>query len=94
MPGERKAILVRIKGRVQGVSFRVWTQMEAEKLGLAGWVRNEADGSVAALVAGPDAAIEIMLAQFWKGPPGASVVSVAFEDADTAEIPESFIITH
>ena len=52
MPGERKAILVRIRGRVQGVSFRVWTKMEAEKLGLTGWVRNEADGSVAALVAG------------------------------------------
>ncbi|MBZ9655548.1 acylphosphatase [Phyllobacterium lublinensis] len=86
-------MLVRIKGRVQGVSFRLWTRTEAEKLGLTGWVRNEDDGSVSALVVGPDAAMETMLALFWKGPPGASVVSVAIEDAGMNEIPEAFIIT-
>jgi acylphosphatase len=47
-----RAALVRISGRVQGVSFRFWTRQEAERLNLNGWVRNEPDGSVQALVAG------------------------------------------
>lgn len=92
MPDERKAI-VRIKGTVQGVGFRVWAKTEAEKLGLSGWVRNEGDGSVTALIAGCDGAIETMMAQFWKGPPGASVSSVIFEDANTGDIPSTFSIT-
>jgi acylphosphatase len=38
---------VLIRGRVQGVSFRWYTQQEAEALGVTGWVRNQPDGSVA-----------------------------------------------
>ena len=49
------AVRVRITGRVQGVYFRGWTRDEAARLGLDGWVRNEADGSVTALIAGPAA---------------------------------------
>ena len=52
MASERRAVRVRIAGRVQGVNFRAWTRDEAERLGLDGWVRNEADGSVTALLAG------------------------------------------
>jgi len=43
---DRKAVLVRITGRVQGVGFRVWTRQQAQRLGLTGWVCNEDDGSV------------------------------------------------
>ncbi|WP_164923995.1 acylphosphatase [Sinorhizobium fredii] len=93
MAGDRKAALVRITGRVQGVCFRVWTRDEAERLGLTGWVRNESDGSVTALVAGPDAAVSAMLSRFWKGPPGASVTDVASEDASSSEAPKGFLIT-
>jgi acylphosphatase len=39
MEDGRKAVRVRLMGRVQGVSFRVWTRTEAERLGLSGWVR-------------------------------------------------------
>ena len=66
-------MLVRITGKVQGVSFRVWTRIEAEKLGLNGWVRNEDDGSVRALIVGSDAAVAAMLKRLWEGPRGAAV---------------------
>ena len=41
-----KALLVSIRGHVQGVGFRMWTEREAEVFGLRGWVKNEPDGSV------------------------------------------------
>ncbi|MBB3393776.1 MULTISPECIES: acylphosphatase [unclassified Rhizobium] len=93
MGKDRKAVLVRISGRVQGVSFRVWTRARAEQLGLVGWVRNEDDGTVKALIAGPQTAVSAMLKEFWKGPPGASVVAVEVEVASPAAIPSGFQIT-
>lgn len=76
---------VRISGRVQGVWFRNWTRAQAEALGLRGWVRNEPDGSVLALVAGPEAAVARMLAALHEGPPAARVDAVR---AQAAEPPE------
>ncbi|WP_027998353.1 acylphosphatase [Sinorhizobium arboris] len=93
MMEDRRAALVRITGRVQGVSFRAWTYDEAERLGLDGWVRNESDGSVTALIAGPDDAVGTMLDRFWKGPPGASVTDVASEEASAVHAPAGFRIT-
>jgi acylphosphatase len=63
----------RISGRVQGVWYRAWTRDEARRLGLAGWVRNEADGSVRALFVGPEPAVRAMLALCRDGPPLAKV---------------------
>ncbi|GGA84755.1 acylphosphatase [Brucella endophytica] len=93
MNSDQIAVLVRITGRVQGVSFRAWTRAEAVKLGLTGWVRNEADGSVMALVAGPEEAVAAMLEAFWQGPPGASVSDVISAKDYTGEIPGDFSIT-
>lgn len=87
-----KAVMVRISGRVQGVSFRVWTRARAEEFGLVGWVRNEDDGSVKALIVGPETAVAVMLKEFWKGPPGASVVAVEVEVASPEAIPRGFRI--
>jgi acylphosphatase len=42
-----------VRGRVQGVGYRMWTEDLAERLGLEGWVRNRRDGSVEAVFAGP-----------------------------------------
>ena len=81
-----KAALVRIRGRVQGVGFRYWTQEEALRLGLSGWVRNEIDGSVAALIAGPEDAVAAMLDKLREGPAGANVAEVT---AAPAEAPDS-----
>jgi len=89
---ERKAARVTIRGRVQGVSYRIWTSREASALGLNGWVRNEADGSVTALIAGPAAAVATMLERFRKGPPGAAVSEVAAQSAAVEDVPSGFRI--
>lgn len=88
-----RALRVRVTGRVQGVSFRVWTRIEAEKLGLHGWVRNENDGSVTALIAGPEAAVSAMMERLWKGPPGAAVSGVVSETEEPGKAPAGFSIT-
>jgi acylphosphatase len=76
MSRDDETVMVRITGRVQGVAFRAWTRQVAQRLGLTGWVRNEPDGSVVALLSGPDAAVSDMLERLWQGPPSASVADV------------------
>lgn len=41
-----KSFQATVYGRVQGVSFRHYTQLEAQRLGVKGWVANQRDGSV------------------------------------------------
>ncbi len=60
-------------GRVQGVGFRWATAAEAERLGVAGHVRNLPDGTVEAEVEGTADAVERMREWLAHGPPGASV---------------------
>ncbi len=88
------AVAVTIHGRVQGVAFRYWTRREAERLGLSGWVRNEPDGTVSALFAGPSAAVAAMLAACEHGPDAARVTRVLTRPADPAEAGEGFAIRH
>ena len=80
-----KVIHARITGRVQGVSFRAWTQTEASVRGLAGWVRNETDGAVTAVMAGPAAAVDEMARALHRGPPAAVVNGVEIAEADWPE---------
>ncbi len=82
-----------IKGRVQGVGFRYWTQDQARHLGLDGWVRNRRDGSVEALFAGPEATVREMLAACWRGPTFARVTAVTEEEAEDENAPIGFHIT-
>ncbi|MBB2752294.1 UNVERIFIED_ORG: acylphosphatase [Rhizobium aethiopicum] len=93
MSAHYEAMRVRVSGRVQGVGFRMWTRDEALRLGLTGWVRNEADGSVAALIAGPDTAISTMIERFGRGPAGASVSGVETEPSPLEKMPPDFRIT-
>lgn len=88
-----QSIRVRVTGRVQGVGFRDWTAREARKLGLKGWVRNESDGSVSALIVGSEDAVAAMLERLWKGPRLASVSDVKWEAMGTNVMPADFSIT-
>ena len=87
-----KAVRVRISGRVQGVGFRMWTRGEALRFGLSGWVRNEADGSVAALIAGPESAVSTMIERLRRGPTAASVSAVETEAVRLEKMPTDFRI--
>lgn len=73
---------IRVEGRVQGVGFRAWAEAEARALGLTGWVRNEPDGSVLVLAAGPEARVSELIAELHRGPPAARVRDVAVTPAE------------
>jgi len=79
-----------ISGRVQGVGFRYSMRHEAERRGVRGWVRNRADGSVEALLAGDAEAIEALTAWARQGPPGAKVTEVQVLPAAEDAVPEGF----
>ena len=68
-----RTVQVRIEGRVQGVGYRAFVEMRAVELGLEGWVRNRRDGSVEAVLQGPEEVVEAMLEECREGPPAASV---------------------
>jgi acylphosphatase len=73
-----------VRGRVQGVFFRGETRARARSLGLAGWVRNEADGSVQGVFEGNRARVESMVEWCRRGPGGARVddVEVVWEEPE------------
>ena len=81
MPPE-KTVRLRITGRVQGVSYRLWATRTAARLGLRGWVRNRADGSVEVLATGLLGSIEAMVIACRSGPPAARVTAVTVSDAE------------
>ena len=75
-----------IRGRVQGVGYRAWTEYTALERGLQGWVRNCRDGNVEALFSGPAAAVAAMIEACRNGPPGARVDFVDQRDAGPDEM--------
>ncbi len=81
-----------IEGRVQGVGFRHFTKVNAEEVGVYGWVKNLPDGRVEAVFAGPMDHIREMVNRCEQGPGSSRVddidveVEEADEDYDTFEI--------
>ena len=76
-----ETVSVTVTGRVQGVGFRAATVRQAHLLKLTGWVRNNHDGSVEALLQGPHDVIDQMLSWLLMGPPPARV-----DQIDTNEV--------
>lgn len=74
-----------VTGKVQGVFYRAWFGERAQALGLDGWVRNRADGSVEAVVQGPPEAVKEMVMPAHQGSPAARVDRVAVSDDAPAE---------
>lgn len=79
-----------ITGRVQGVGYRDWALTTGQRLGLSGWVRNRADGSVEALVVGDDGAVGKMIEACRRGPSLARVDAVDVEPVDLDVLPVGF----
>lgn len=69
-----------IRGRVQGVGYRAWTEDQAILLGLDGWVRNRRDGSVEAVFAGAADVVAQMIDACHRGPSSSHVDAVDVGD--------------
>ena len=65
-----------MRGRVQGVGFRYFVEYSANSLGLAGWVRNDDDGSVEVYALGSAVQLSELAGLLWKGPRWAEVRGV------------------
>ena len=84
---------IRVRGLVQGVAFRQSTVDEARRLGLEGWVRNLADGSVEAEAQGARDRVQALVAWCRRGPPAASVEGIDVEWGPPGEGLGAFRVT-
>ncbi len=76
---DKKRLHVLIKGRVQGVCYRLETQKAARRFGVTGWVRNLPDGSVEGLFEGDAGAVEQLVAWCRQGPSLALVTDLQID---------------
>jgi acylphosphatase len=89
-PIEAKRYVVR--GRVQGVGFRWFVEREAHILGIAGWVRNNHDGSVEVLAQGTRDQLSGLHSRLREGPRAARVDVVEVSEATPSNGLSSFRI--
>ena len=87
---KQRRVQLQIYGRVQGVFYRASTRKKAKQLGLKGWVRNRSDGSVEAVVEGPEDGVDQLIEWAHQGPKRARVdqVEVTERDVDREEFSE------
>ncbi|MBM3522738.1 MAG: acylphosphatase [Alphaproteobacteria bacterium] len=90
MTGERRIVRVLVRGRVQGVGYRAWTDAKASELGLDGWVRNLRDGRVEAVFAGAPDVVARMIDACRSGPRLARVDALDVVEAPGAEAGPGF----
>jgi len=81
-----------VVGRVQGVGFRWFASEAARRLGLSGWVANEADGSVRCVAEGSRPVLEELLRELATGPRSAHVERVVPRWGPAGGITGPFVI--
>jgi acylphosphatase len=81
MAGNTQARRFLVRGRVQGVGFRWFVEREAHILGIAGWVRNNADSSVEVLAVGTGDQLAGLKSRLQQGPRAARVDDVEEHEA-------------
>jgi acylphosphatase len=82
----------RVEGDVQGVNYRNFVQMTARTLGVAGWVRNQSDGSVTVVAEATPETMEEFLGHVRKGSSSAQVTDVQVEEKEAEGAPDPFEI--
>ena len=93
VPASGPRLRLVVRGRVQGVGFRWFVREAARAAGVAGWVRNNADGAVELEAAGPAPALAQLRAAVSRGPAGARVEQVLEQPpARDAELPFPFTV--
>jgi acylphosphatase len=90
---EPRALRFVIRGRVQGVAYRVSAQREARRLGLHGWVRNLPDGGVEAYAIGTGQQLAAFSDWLWRGPRLAEVRSVETASSELAPYKRFDVLT-
>ena len=88
----RRRVVVR--GRVQGVFFRDSCRRVAHDLGVTGWVRNRADGSVEAHVQGDARAVDRLIDACVSGPPGSRVERIEVTPGSFDAALSAFTMAH
>ena len=90
-----KQVILKIYGKVQGVFFRDYTQDQANKSGLAGWVKNMPDGTVEVCLQGEEDAVNKMIEWCREGSPPAKVDKVEIKkDLSLEEALDSFEVRY
>jgi acylphosphatase len=77
-------VRVRVQGRVQGVYYRASAHERAAELGVAGWVRNEGDGSVIIEAEAERETVDRFIRWCRQGPTMARVTEVTVEQLEPA----------
>jgi len=93
MTSTEKAIEARrfvVRGRVQGVGFRWFVEREADLLKIAGWVRNNPDGTVEVLAIGTREQVADLRLRLQQGPRAARVDNVEESEAEAIAGLDSF----
>ncbi|GAB5538293.1 MAG: acylphosphatase [Salibacteraceae bacterium] len=83
-----------VRGKVQGVWFRKYTQKKAQELELVGYVRNEPDGSVLIVAQGSEADLDRLEAWCSVGSPKSDVSTVSSTAMESEKTCEAFNIKH
>jgi acylphosphatase len=82
----QSAALLTVSGLVQGVGYRAWTVRQAQRLGLAGWVRNMPSGEVETLAQGDKKSLDAFVEALNSGPPYSRVDRVTVQTVQLANL--------